>query len=49
MKASTLSIKQTGIFWAENLVTLVTFLVLNAIFIIPISQLVARIFNVAHD
>jgi hypothetical protein len=46
MKVFALFIKQGGIACAKNLFTLFTFLVLNAIFIIPIAQFVIETFGV---
>ena len=42
MRSSAIAIKQTGVNWANNILTLVTFIVLNLIFIIPVMQFLLR-------
>lgn len=42
MRSSALAIRQTGANFANNIMTLITFLVLNLIVLIPIAQLFLR-------
>ena len=45
MRSSAVSIRQTGATFANNILTLITFLVLNLIFIIPVAQFFLRPLN----
>ena len=47
MRSSAVSIRQTGATLANNILTLITFLVLNLIFIIPVAQFFLRPLNYA--